>query len=96
LAFLYFTLNDLLINYWTNMTNDTIYSIVKRGATVSVVSPYNPNFAISLRGQRLARFFGYPRFMDGMLARPMTSREMLGWVVVAIIVLLAVVFTGKR
>ncbi len=51
---------------------------------------------ISPKAQRLARLFGTPKLLDGLFARPMTGREKIGWVVFAFIVLVSVVFTGKR
>jgi hypothetical protein len=50
---------------------------------------------VSPKAQRLARLSGFPKLFDGLLARPMTRREIFGWLLYAIILVLAVTFTGK-
>ncbi len=50
---------------------------------------------VSPRAQRLARLAGFPKLFDGLLARPMTRREKVGWLVFVIVLALAVAFTGK-
>lgn len=49
---------------------------------------------LSPRAQRLARWAGAPSIFDGLLARPMTKREIFGWIVFALVALGAVVFAG--
>ena len=51
---------------------------------------------LSRRSQTIARIFGVPKLFDALFARPLTRREKLGWLVFAVIVVLAVVFDGKR
>jgi len=46
------------------------------------------------RAQRLARFAGFPSLFDGLLARPMTRREKMGWLVFGVVVVLAISFSG--
>jgi hypothetical protein len=49
---------------------------------------------ISAESQRLARSVGMPKLLDPLLARPHTRREKLGWLLVLIVMVLAVVSTG--
>ena len=48
------------------------------------------------RAQRLARLMGIPTLFDGLLARPLTRREKLGWLVVGVLIALAVALTPGR
>jgi hypothetical protein len=41
-----------------------------------------PRAGLDQLSTRLARLFFYPRFLDPLLAKPMTAREKLGWVAV--------------
>jgi hypothetical protein len=52
-----------------------------------------PRTGLDQRSTRLARLFLYPRFLDPLLAKPMTGREKAGWAVVVALMLAAVVFT---
>jgi len=52
-----------------------------------------PRAGLDQRSTRLARLFLYPRFLDPLLAKPMTGREKLGWVAVGALMVAAVVFT---
>ena len=50
---------------------------------------------IDPESQRLARATGNPRFLDPLLAKRMTSREIVGWAIVLAVGIAAVLFTGK-
>lgn len=50
---------------------------------------------VSPRAQRLVRLAGLPKLFDGLLARTLTRREKIGWLIFGIVLALAVVFTGK-
>jgi hypothetical protein len=51
---------------------------------------------LPMRSQRFARFMLFPRFFDPLLAKPLTRREKLGWLLFLLIAVLAVVFTGGK
>lgn len=51
---------------------------------------------LSPHAQQLARQAGFPSFFDGLLARHMTKREIFGWVIFALLVIVAVTFTEGR
>lgn len=53
-----------------------------------------PPAAVVPRAQHLARLVLFPKLFDGLLARPMTKREMYGWLVFAVVLVLAIVLTG--
>lgn len=55
-----------------------------------------PPEKLSSGAQQLARQAGFPSLFDGLLARHMTKREILGWVIFAFLVIVAVAFTGGR
>jgi hypothetical protein len=60
-----------------------------------------PHTGLDQRSTRLARLFFYPRFLDPLLAKPMTGREKAGWLLVGLVMVAAVVFalytgTGVR
>jgi len=48
------------------------------------------------RSQRLLRATGTPRLFDSLFARPLTTREKWGWAIVMLIIVLAIVFTGRN
>jgi len=47
------------------------------------------------KSRSLARAIGAPKLFDPLLARPMKSREKWGWVIVLLIAVAAIAFTGK-
>ena len=49
-----------------------------------------PRTGLDPRSQRLARVLWYPRFLDPLLAKPMSRREKLGWVIVIAVMVSAV------
>jgi hypothetical protein len=51
---------------------------------------------LSLPAQKLARFMGFPRFFDGLLAKALSKREKLGWLLFFVIAALAIALTGKH
>ena len=53
-----------------------------------------PRTGLEPRSQRLARAFLYPRFLDPLLARPMSRREKVGWLIVLAVMVAAVAFTS--
>lgn len=55
-----------------------------------------PSEDLSARSQRLARFAGFPRFFDNLLAKSLTIREKLGWLLFFVIAVLAIILTGER
>jgi hypothetical protein len=52
-----------------------------------------PRTGLDPKSQRLARAFLYPRFLDPLLARPMSRREKIGWLIVLAVMVAAVAFT---
>jgi hypothetical protein len=52
-----------------------------------------PRSELDPRSQRLARLFLYPRFFDPLLAKALTRRELVGWLIVAIVMVGAIAFT---
>jgi len=54
---------------------------------------HEPRTGLDERSTRLARLLLYPRLLDPLLAKPMTSREKLGWLVVVAAMIAAIVFT---
>ena len=52
-----------------------------------------PHTGLDSNSQRLTRWFGYPRFLQPLLARPMSRREKLGWLIVAVVIAAAVAAT---
>ena len=52
-----------------------------------------PRGELDPRSQRLARLFLYPKLLDPLLAKPLTRREKLGWLIVALAMLAAIAFT---
>jgi hypothetical protein len=52
-----------------------------------------PHTGLDQRSTRLARLFLYPRFLDPLLAKPMTGREKAGWVLVIALMVAAAIFT---
>jgi hypothetical protein len=52
-----------------------------------------PRGELDPRSQRLARMLLYPRFLDPLLAKPLTVREKLGWLIVALVMIAAIAFT---
>ena len=54
---------------------------------------HEPRTELDERSTRLARLFLYPRFLDPLLAKHMTSREKIGWLVVIILMIAAIAFT---
>ncbi|MEQ1775593.1 MAG: hypothetical protein ABL891_17590 [Burkholderiales bacterium] len=74
------------------------FAFLVAGALVYVVAKLwrePPSQNLSAQSQRLARFSGFPKFFDNLLAKSLTSREKLGWLLFFVIALLAVIFTGK-
>jgi hypothetical protein len=60
-----------------------------------------PRAGLDPKSQRLARLLLYPSFLDPLLARPMSRREKLGWLIVLAVMVGAVAFalftgTGVR
>jgi hypothetical protein len=55
---------------------------------------HEPRTGLDQRSTRLARLFLYPRFLDPLLAKPMTGREKIGWLIVVALMVAAVVFTA--
>lgn len=51
---------------------------------------------LSPHAQQLARQAGFPSCFDRLLARHMTKREIFGWAIFTLIVIVAVTFTGGR
>jgi len=54
---------------------------------------HEPRTGVSDRPARLARLFLFPRFLDPLLAKPMTRREKAGWLFVLTLMIAVVVFT---
>jgi hypothetical protein len=52
-----------------------------------------PKTGLHPRSQGLARALGYPRFVDPLLAKPMSNREKLGWFIVLAVMIAVVAFT---
>ena len=46
--------------------------------------------------QRLARLVGIPKLFDGLVAKPLTGREKLGWLAFFVIAVVAVLLTGRN
>ncbi len=47
------------------------------------------------QSQRLSRFAGFPKLFDSLLAKSLTNREKLGWLLFFVIAVLAIILTGK-
>lgn len=43
--------------------------------------------------RRLARALGYPKLLEPLFARPMSSREKFGWLIVAAVIVVAIAST---
>jgi hypothetical protein len=54
-----------------------------------------PSQDISERSRHLARFAGFPKFFDNLLAKSLTIREKVGWFLFFVVAVLAIVLTGK-
>ena len=55
-----------------------------------------PPQGISPASQRLARLVGFPKLFDGLVSKPLTRREKLGWFAFFVIAVIAVLLTGKN
>ena len=53
----------------------------------------DPRGQLDPASQRLARLFLYPKFLDPLLAKPLTRREKLGWFIVVVLMVAAVAFS---
>jgi hypothetical protein len=54
-----------------------------------------PPADLSETSKVIARITGFPKLFDGLVARPMTGREKLGWLIVVVVMVLAALFSGK-
>jgi hypothetical protein len=82
---------------------DTVEWSVALGMTVLAVGGLvyilirltnEPRTNLDPKSQRLARLLLYPRFLDPLLAKPMSRREKLGWLIVLALIAGAVAFTS--
>ena len=53
----------------------------------------DPPTDVHPRSARLLRWIGYPKFLDPLLAKPLTKREKVGWLVFFVILVLGILFT---
>jgi predicted nucleic acid-binding Zn ribbon protein len=44
------------------------------------------------RSVRLLRWIGYPKFFDPLLAKPLTKREKIGWLLFFLVLVLGILF----
>lgn len=75
-----------------------VFALLVIGAlTYAVVQLWRepPSQDLSEWSQRLARFAGFPKFFDNLLAKSLTIREKLGWLLFFVIAVLAIILTGK-
>ena len=53
----------------------------------------DPPAEVHPRSARLLRWVGYPKFFDPLLAKPLTKREKIGWLLFLLVVVLGILFT---
>jgi uncharacterized PurR-regulated membrane protein YhhQ (DUF165 family) len=55
---------------------------------------HEPHNNLDERSKRLARFFLYPRLFDPLLAKPLTRREKIGWLIVLLVAIAAIAISN--
>jgi hypothetical protein len=53
----------------------------------------DPGTEVNPRSARLLRWIGYPKSFGPLLAKPLTKREKIGWLLFFLILVLGVLFT---
>lgn len=82
------------------MTMDTGTILIAFGFLILGVLVYalyrlltDPVPEVDPRSARLLRWIGYPKFLDSLLAKPLTKREKIGWLLFFLILVLGILFT---
>jgi hypothetical protein len=52
----------------------------------------DPPAEVHAPSARLLRWIGYPKFFDPLLAKPLTKREKIGWLLFFLILVLGILF----